>query len=108
MDKLSEKQFHTVWTQAVRIKGYDKRHFQNLLTELKNNGLIDNNFQKTIGLTRIERGIFLEASPSMGSRLEDKYRPSLRRLHGYLDCICIYQQHTGGGSVHSDCTKFEL
>jgi len=28
MDELTESQFHTVWTEAVGVEGYDKRMFQ--------------------------------------------------------------------------------
>ena len=40
MDKLTESQFHTVWTEAVGMEGYNKRLFQNLLESLQDKGLI--------------------------------------------------------------------
>jgi len=40
MEKLSEAQFHTVWTSAVGKDGYSKKLFQNVLTELQQNELI--------------------------------------------------------------------
>lgn len=40
LEKLTEKQFHTVWVIATNINGYDKKCFQDTLTELKQKGLI--------------------------------------------------------------------
>jgi hypothetical protein len=40
MRKLTEGQFHTVWTEAVGNEGYDKKLFQNVLQALKDKGLI--------------------------------------------------------------------
>jgi len=40
MPALSEGQFHTVWTEAVGRKGYDKHLFQSILIALKEKGEI--------------------------------------------------------------------
>lgn len=40
MEKLTEGQFHTVWTEAVGMEGYNKRLFQNVFESLQNKGLI--------------------------------------------------------------------
>jgi hypothetical protein len=40
MDKLTENQFYTVWTKAVGMVEYNKSLFQNLLAQLKHEGLI--------------------------------------------------------------------
>jgi hypothetical protein len=40
MKKLTEGQFHTVWTEAVGMEGYNKKLFQNLLKSLQDKGLI--------------------------------------------------------------------
>lgn len=48
MDKLTEGQFHTVWTEAVGMEGYNKRLFQNVFESLQNKGLISNNFKETV------------------------------------------------------------
>lgn len=40
LDKLTEYQFHTVWTEAVGRNGYNKQMFRETLTALKEKGLI--------------------------------------------------------------------
>ena len=40
IDKLTEAQFHTVWTVAVGKKGYDKKLFQEVFEELIERDLI--------------------------------------------------------------------
>jgi hypothetical protein len=40
MDELTESQFHTVWTEAVGVEGYDKRMFQNLFQKMVENGTV--------------------------------------------------------------------
>ncbi|MDD4970847.1 MAG: hypothetical protein PHT07_15575 [Paludibacter sp.] len=40
MRKLTEHQFHTIWTEAVGREGYNKKLFQNLLEALRDKGLI--------------------------------------------------------------------
>jgi len=40
MTKLTEGQFHTVWTEAVGRPGYDKPLFQGLLNDMKQRGLV--------------------------------------------------------------------
>jgi hypothetical protein len=40
MDKLTENQFHTVWTEAVGREGYSKDLFREVLISLKKRNLI--------------------------------------------------------------------
>lgn len=40
LEKLTEHQFHTVWTVAVGKVGYNKKMFQNVFEELIERGLI--------------------------------------------------------------------
>lgn len=48
MKTLNEGQFHTVWTEAVGMEGYNKKLFQNLLKSLQEKGLIvDEEIMKT-------------------------------------------------------------
>ncbi len=46
MDELTESQFHTVWTEAVGVEGYDKRMFQNLFQKMVENGTVIENGNK--------------------------------------------------------------
>ena len=41
MQSLSESQYHTVWTHAVDLQGYNKQFFKNLLVVLKNTRYIN-------------------------------------------------------------------
>ena len=41
MKALTEEQFHTVWTEAVGRKGYNKEMFRNILVALKEKKLIN-------------------------------------------------------------------
>ena len=43
MDKLTEHQFHTVWTTAAYMDGYNKRFFQDLYEALQREHLIKKN-----------------------------------------------------------------
>jgi len=40
MKNLNESQFHTVWTEAVGMDGYNKKMFQEVLKSLQDKGLI--------------------------------------------------------------------
>jgi len=40
MPELSEAQFHTVWTEAVGLEGYNKRLFQQVFVNLVRKGKI--------------------------------------------------------------------
>ena len=42
MPELSEAQFHTVWTEAVGLEGYNKRLFQEVYNNLLKKGKITN------------------------------------------------------------------
>ena len=41
MDKLTESQYHTIWTEAVGREGYNKKLFQEVLKSLKERDLIE-------------------------------------------------------------------
>ncbi len=40
LTKLTEHQFHSVWTTAVGMEGYNKKLFQNLFQEMESQNLI--------------------------------------------------------------------
>jgi hypothetical protein len=52
LDKLTESQFHTVWTTAVGEEGYDKSFFRKLLEKLFEKKLIKN-AQKDTSVNRL-------------------------------------------------------
>lgn len=51
LEKITESQFYTVWTEAVGRNGYDKKMFQETLIALKEKGLIiESNFETSVGI----------------------------------------------------------
>ncbi len=76
MDKLTEHQFHTVWTTAVGEKGYDKRFFQALFEKLFESGLIGKpeteSEWKSKWQTAVRQKINLQNEID---RLKNKYEP---------------------------------
>jgi hypothetical protein len=54
MDTLTEHQFHTVWTEAVGRKGYNKKLFQEVLRSLKEKNLILSDLDDEEGYQKIK------------------------------------------------------
>lgn len=50
MPELSEAQFHTVWTEAVGLEGYNKRLFQQVYVNLLKKGKITSFFKPTLAI----------------------------------------------------------
>lgn len=51
MNKLTENQFHTVWTIATDMEGYDKSFFQKLFAKLQEDVLIIPEHSKELRLS---------------------------------------------------------
>jgi len=101
--KLTEGQFHTIWTEAVGKDGYDKKLFQNILQSLKDKGLIYD--RKKIDEECISISIHME----IDGKFENGYKKTYNRgteswaftLDDFAHIIFLWERKFFGGTTYA-------